>query len=107
MCMTRRAKGPNWLARGLMLLSALLLFAAPAMPSAAAIPQRDCCEEIPCHDQHKKAACPKACAIACQIVVTPEALIAGSAEISSTPITPMIFLQLPGRVLAPELPPPR
>ena len=105
--MTRKAMGPNWLARGLMLLSALLLFAAPAMPSAAAMPQLDCCEEMPCHDQHNKAPCPEACVIACQIVVAPEALIAGSAEICSTPITPMISLLLRGRVLAPELPPPR
>jgi hypothetical protein len=107
MCMTRKTTGPNWLARGLMLLSALLLFAAPAMPSAAAMPQRDCCEEMPCHDEQKKTPCPKACAIACQVVVAPEALIAGSAEIGATPITPMISLLLPGRVLAPELPPPR
>ena len=105
--MRRKATGPNWLARGVMLLSALLLFAAPAMPSAAAIRQGDCCEGMPCHDQHKKAPCPEACAIACQVVVAPQALIAGATEIGFTPITPMIVLLFPGRVLAPELPPPR
>lgn len=105
--MACKATGPNWLARGLMLLSALLLFAAPAMPSAASMPQRDCCAEMPCHDQHRKTPCPKACAIACQVVVAPEALITGAAEIGSTLMTPIISLLLPGRVLAPELPPPR
>lgn len=105
--MTPRATGPNWLARGLMLLSALLLFAAPAMPSAAAMSQRECCEEMPCHDQGKKAPCPEACLIACQVIIAPEALIVRSAEIGSAPIMPMISSLLPGRVLAPELPPPR
>ncbi len=105
--MTRKATGPNWLARGLMLLSALLLFAAPAMPSAAAMPQGECCAEMPCHGHGKKAPCPEACLIACQVIVAPEALIVGSAETGSAPIAPMISLLLPGRVLAPELPPPR
>jgi hypothetical protein len=103
----RKATGPNWWARGLMLLSALLLFAAPAMPSVAAMPRSDCCEDMPCHDQSKKTLCPETCVIACQVIVAPEALIIGPAEIGSAPIAPMISLRLPGRVLAPELPPPR
>ena len=93
--MTLRATGPNWLARGLMLLSALLLFAAPAMPSAAAMSQREFCEEMPCHDQGKKAPCPEACLIACQVIIAPEALIVRSAEIGSAPIMPMISSLLP------------
>jgi len=105
--MTRKATGSNWLVRGLMLLSALLLFAAPAMPSAAAMLQAGCCDEMPCQDHHKKTPCPNACVMACQVVAPPEALIAGSVEIGDTPIMPMISLLILGRVLAPELPPPR
>lgn len=105
--MTRKATGQTWSARVLMLLSALLLIAAPIMPSAATMPRGDCCEEMPCHDQGKKAPCHAACAIACQIIVAPEAMIVGSVEIRSAPIAPMTSLMLPSRVLAPELPPPR
>ena len=104
--MDRNARGPNWLARGLMLLSAILLFAAPALPSAA-MPQGHCCAEMPCHDQSQKAACPEACVIACQVVVAPEPLIVRAAAIGSAPVAPMISLFHLGRVLAPELPPPR
>jgi hypothetical protein len=100
-----------------MLLSAILLFAAPALPAAAAMSKGDCCPEAPCleisgpdkagHDQGRKVVCPQACAIACQVLVAPEILIVGPAEIGSAPIVPMAPLSPPGRVLAPELPPPR
>ena len=105
--MRRKATERHWLARGLMLLAAILLFAAPALPSAAAMPQGDCCAEMPCHDQSKKAPCPDACVLACQVVVAPDISVVGSAEVGSAPITFMISSLLAGRVLAPELPPPR
>jgi hypothetical protein len=95
------------LARGLMLLSALLLFAAPALPSAAAMPKGDCCAETPCHDQGQKAPCPNACVLACLVLVAPESVVVGSAEIGAAPVRPMASLQRLGRALAPELPPPR
>ncbi len=103
--MTRMRARPNGLARVLMLLGVFLLFAAPAMPSAAAMPRGDCCADMPCHDQSKKAPCPDACVIACQAVVAPAALIVGSAQLASAPITQIISVPPPGRVLAPELPP--
>ena len=90
-----------------MLLGALLLFAAPAMPSAAAISKGDCCAETPCHHDGKKAACPDACVLACLVIVAPESLVVGSAEVGAAPARPMIGLQRLGRALAPELPPPR
>jgi hypothetical protein len=90
-----------------MLLSALLLFAAPAMPSEAATPKSDCCAEMPCPEQGKKAPCPEACVIACHAVVAPDALLVGAAEIGSAPIALMIPLLPPGRLPAPDLPPPR
>lgn len=105
--MRRKTTERHWLARGLMLLAAILLFAAPALPSAAAMPQGDCCAKMPCHDQSKKAPCPDACVLACQVVVTPETLVVGSAEIGFASIQLMISLLPPGRALAPELPPPR
>lgn len=110
-----RAKTGGW-ARGLMFLCALLLFAGPAMPAAAATLKGDCCAEAPCldgghgqggHDQGKAAPCPDACVLACHVLVTPEAPVVGPAEIGAAPIRPMRSLSPPGRALAPELPPPR
>ena len=105
--MTRKATGSNWLVRGLMLLSALLLFAAPTLSSAAAMSQGGCCDGMPCQMHHKKAPCPDACVMACQVVVLPEASIVGPVEIDTAGISPVISLLFQGRVLAPELPPPR
>jgi hypothetical protein len=91
-----------------MLLSAILLFAAPVLPAAAAAPPRDaCCAEAPCHDEGKAAPCPDACLLACHVLVAPEALVVGSVEVGASPIAPLTSLLPPGRALAPELPPPR
>jgi hypothetical protein len=105
--MKRRVAKTNGWVLGLMLLSAILLFAAPAMPAAAATPKGDCCAEMSCHDQSKTASCPDACVLACHVVVAPETSIVGSAEIGSAPIALMSSLPPPGRTSAPELPPPR
>lgn len=104
--MTHKVARTSWWARGLMLLSAILLFATPAMP-AAALSRAECCADMPCHDQGKKVACPDACVIACQAIVAPEAMVAGSAAFGSTPIAPTISPVFAGLALAPELPPPR
>lgn len=115
--MKRRIARTRWWARGLMLLGALLLFAAPALRAAAATPKEDCCAEAPCYDQGghdqgghdpgKATPCPDACVLACHVLVTPEAPVVGPAEIGAAPLRPMRSLPPPGRALAPELPPPR
>lgn len=99
------AKTSCW-ARGLMLLSAIILFAATALP-AAAMPKGECCADMPCHEQSKKVPCPDACVLACQTMVAPEAMIVEPAIFGSTPIAPVISPVLQGLALAPELPPPR
>lgn len=93
-------------ARGLMLLSAIILFAATAMPAAAML-KGECCADMPCHEQSKKVPCPDACVLACQAMVAPEAMIVEPATFGSTPIAPVISPVLQGLALAPELPPPR
>lgn len=105
--MKLRMARSSWLARGLMLLGAILLFVAPTLPAAAAMPKGDCCADMPCHDQGRKALCPEACVVACQVIVAPEAQFVGPVEIGSAPIAPMVALLPLGRALAPELPPPR
>jgi hypothetical protein len=104
--MTRRVTRTSWWARGLMLLSAILLFAAPVMPAVAA-PTAECCAQAPCHDQGQKAPCPDACLLACHVLVAPEAAVVGSVEIGASLMTPMRSVPPPGRALPPELPPPR
>lgn len=108
-----RAKTGGWV-RGLMVLCALLLFAAPLTPAVAAMSKGDCCAEAPCHDQvghdhdrDRKAPCPDACLLACHVLVAPETAIAGPAEIGASPVASMNALSPPGRAPAPELPPPR
>lgn len=106
-----RARTSGWV-RGLMLLCALVLFAAPLASAVAATPKDDCCAEAPCHhqgghDQGKAAPCPDVCVLACHVLVTPEASVVGPAEIGASPVRPMTSLSPPSRALAPELPPPR
>lgn len=103
--MRRRAVRSSWVARGLMLLSALLLFAAPAMSYAAA--RGDCCAEAPCHDQGKSPRCPDACMVACQVVAAPEIQVTGAVGFGLAAVTPLIPRLPPGREPTPELPPPR
>lgn len=111
-----RAKTGGWV-RGLMVLCALLLFAAPLTPAVAAMPNGDCCAEAPCYDQgsHEqgdhgrkdKAPCPDGCVLACHVLAAPETMIAGPAEIGSSPAASMNAPPPPGRDPTPELPPPR
>ena len=103
--MTWRLTRLKGFARGLMLLGALLLFAAPTL--SAAMPKGECCADMPCHDQGRKAPCPEACAVACQVIMAPEQQAVGPVEIGAVAIAPIILLSPPGRALAPELPPPR
>lgn len=104
--MTPRAQRSNWWTLGLMLLSVILLFVAPSLP-AAAMPKSDCCGQMPCHQQDKKAPCAEACALACQVLVAPQPLITAPAEIGSAAIAILMSSMPPGRALAPEPPPPR
>jgi hypothetical protein len=90
-----------------MLLSAILLFAAPILPAVAATPRGECCAETPCHDEGKTTPCADACLLACHVLVAPEAAVVGPAEIGASPVASLRSLLPPGRALAPELPPPR
>lgn len=105
--MTGRIVRTSWWARGVMLLSAILLLAGPVLPAVAATPHGECCAETPCHDEGKAPPCADACLLACHVLVAPEALVVGPAEIGASPIVPLTSLLPPGRALAPELPPPR
>ncbi len=106
--MIRIAAHSRWWALGLMLLSALLLFAAPALPATGeAMLKDECCVEAPCHDHGAKAPCPTACAVACQAIVAPETSIAKPADIGAASVSPRPSRLPPGRAPAPELPPPR
>jgi len=96
-----------------MLLSAILLIGAPAM-SAAAMPMDPCCAEAPCHDlshdgghERGKSLCPDGCVVACQIIVAPETRVAEPAETGLAITAQAPSRWPPGRMPAPELPPPR
>jgi hypothetical protein len=107
--MKRGASKLSWWARGLMLLSAILLLGAPAM-SAAAMPMDPCCDEAPCNDLGHdlgKSLCPQACVVACQIIPAPGTPVAGPVETGSVITTPAPSRLPSGRAPAPELPPPR
>ena len=103
--MKRGAMGSSWWARGLMLLSAILLLGAPAL-SAAAMSMDPCCAEAPCH-YLGKSLCPDACVVACQVIPAPETPVVEPVETGSVVTTPIPSRWPPGRAPAPELPPPR
>src|SRR4051812_18817641 len=99
----------SWWARGLMLLSAILLLGAPATATAGP-PMDPCCDEAPCHDQghdRGKFLCPDGCVVACQVIAAPGTLVAEPAETASAVAIPASSRLPPGRAPAPELPPPR
>ena len=100
----RKAVTSGWLARGLMFLGLVLLLAAPLTPATAK--PMDCCMDAPCHDIGK-ATCPDVCIVACQIVVPPEQMISGPVG-RYAPVTALGLIDIPsGRLIAPDLPPPR
>jgi len=103
--MTRSRTGLNGWMRGLLVLCAMLLFAAPALPSVAQ-PLGDCCAGMSCHDVGK-AQCPSTCMVACQAVVAPEGGIVESPSFGPTAVASPGAVLPPGRTTLPETPPPR
>jgi len=100
----RKAATSGWLARGLVLLGLVMLLAAP-LTTATARPM-DCCMDAPCHDVGK-ATCPDVCVVACQIMAPPEQLISEPVG-RYAPLAALGLVDMPsGRLIAPDLPPPR
>ncbi|CAN5330748.1 hypothetical protein BH10PSE4_BH10PSE4_39720 [soil metagenome] len=94
----------SWLAKGFMLLGALLLILGPIAPAHAT--PMDCCADAPCHDV-AKSACPEACVVACQAIVAPELLLSEPVGRGASMVMADRGDLLAGRAIAPELPPPR
>ncbi|WP_156390798.1 hypothetical protein [Caulobacter sp. Root487D2Y] len=111
--MKRGAVKASWWARGLMLLSAILLLGAPAMPTAA-MPMDSSHAQAPCHDMDHdgghdrgKSLCSDGCVVACQVIAAPGTQIAEPVETGLAIPAPTPSPWPPGRAPAPELPPPR
>lgn len=102
--MTWRSVISGGLARGLLLLSVVLLVAGPITPAAAT--PMDCCADAPCHDLGKSA-CPEICVVACQVIVAPAFLISEPIRPDAPLAAPVPGVLPPGRAVAPDLPPPR